>query len=773
MTASSVRRANRCHLPRHLLPLLLAVLVMCAAGVARADPPMRAARLAFVDGKASLSPAGDGQWYAAPLNRPLAPGDRLWTEQESSAEVQLGAATARVGPGSDLSVLDFDDRIAQFRLTQGTLRLRVQRIEPGQSYEIATPNLAFTVAAPGEYRVDVDAGDDSTVVMVRRGQARVDGQGNAYTIYEGRAYRFWGTRLRDQEEIAMPPLDGLEQWARERDQQTERAAAAAWVSPEVIGYQDLDAWGSWRTDAVYGTVWTPTAVATGWAPYVYGHWSWIAPWGWTWIDDAPWGFAVTHYGRWAHLGGRWCWVPGPARARAVYAPALVAFVGGPGFRLSASLGGGPGVAWFPLGPREVYQPPYRASRNYFTTINVTNTIVESRVVHEIYDGRTRAPRAHLNRNVPGAVVAMPERGFARGEPVRQAGVRLGREDLGRGQQIEAPGFAPMRPEPRGERDAGRAPPVRERPVITRNAAPAAPERPDRAAGELRPGAGAPQRPERVDRMPGELRPGNGAPPRPERNDRSERPGTVEPIDRSERPGPVERSDRSERPGLIDRSQGPAPVERSLSPSQPERPMRDAPRTRVDSPIREPGPIPQIRSDDGDPREARGRAWQTPGDATREERGLSPRFDASQPQPRPMPDRMRAPAAPLSPAPAAAQPPVNRAYETPRAPSPAAQRFVPSESATPVERQVPQERVAPAPRFAPSQAPQPAPRFAPQEMPRPAPRFAPQQAPQPAPQFAPQPAPRRFEPPQAAEPQQAPRQGSDRPTRREHGPQRQP
>ena len=26
-----------------------------------------------------------------------------------------------------------------------------------------------------------------------------------------------------------------------------------------------------------------------WAPYRHGYWRWIEPWGWTWIDDAPWG----------------------------------------------------------------------------------------------------------------------------------------------------------------------------------------------------------------------------------------------------------------------------------------------------------------------------------------------------------------------------------------------------------------------------------------------------------------------------------------------------
>ena len=57
---------------------------------------------------------------------------------------------------------------------------------------------------------------------------------------------------------------------------------------------------------------TPTSVAVDWAPYSVGHWAYIRPWGWTWVDAAPWGFAPFHYGRWVHVGGPhgWGWIPG-------------------------------------------------------------------------------------------------------------------------------------------------------------------------------------------------------------------------------------------------------------------------------------------------------------------------------------------------------------------------------------------------------------------------------------------------------------------------------
>ena len=128
--------------------------------------------------------------------------------------------------------------------------------------------------------------------------------------------------------------DEFDSWSLERDRRDAARGVFArppqYVSPEVTGYQDLDDNGSWSSEPEYGYVWTPRRVAADWSPYRYGRWVWVAPWGWTWIDDAPWGYAPFHYGRWAHVRNRWCWVPGPRHVRAVYAPALVGWVGSPG-----------------------------------------------------------------------------------------------------------------------------------------------------------------------------------------------------------------------------------------------------------------------------------------------------------------------------------------------------------------------------------------------------------------------------------------------------------
>src|SRR5262249_43627032 len=158
------------------------------------------------------------------------------------------------------------------------------------------------------------------------------------TVNAGQGYRFVGTGLRDYTPVDIARTDDFDRWCSDRNHHVERSVSARHVSPYVVGYEDLDTYGTWHTAPGYGYVWAPTNVVAGWAPYRDGHWAWIEPWGWTWIDDAPWGFAVSHYGRWAYVGSSWAWVPGPIAARPVYAPALVAFVGGANFALSISSG---------------------------------------------------------------------------------------------------------------------------------------------------------------------------------------------------------------------------------------------------------------------------------------------------------------------------------------------------------------------------------------------------------------------------------------------------
>jgi hypothetical protein len=420
---------------------LIGALALVASGAALADPPTRVARLAHMSGTITFSPAGEEDWAIAQANRPVVTGDRLWADANSHLELQIGDAAVRIGNETSVNVLNLDDQVGQFQLAQGTLNLRVRRVGGNQFYEIDTPNLAFSVRRPGVYRIDVDPQGNTTTLRVLNGEGEAWGEGAAYVIGAGQLYTFTGQGLRDYQIGALPPPDEFDRWAIDRDRREETATSARFVSPDLIGYSDLDEYGTWRDVQGYGNVWVPTSVESGWAPYHNGHWAWIDPWGWTWIDDAPWGFAPFHYGRWAYLQSRWCWVPGPRTVRPVYAPALVAFVGGGGFSLSVS--SGPGVAWFPLGFGEVYRPSYAVSRAYFTNINVSNTVVNTTVINNYYNN-TNVNVVYRNREVPGAVVAVSTTAFASGRPVHAEAVSVSRDVIARQQVTAVAAVAPTR-----------------------------------------------------------------------------------------------------------------------------------------------------------------------------------------------------------------------------------------------------------------------------------------------------------------------------------------
>ncbi len=437
----------------------LTVLVLAAASpVAFADPPTGVARLAFTAGAVSFQPAGDEQWVQAGINRPLIAGDRLWVDNDARAEVQFGTGVARLGEYTAVTVLNLDGGVTQLQLAQGRINLRVRNLFRGGVIEIATPNLAFRANAPGVYRVEVDPQGESTTVFVRDGDGEVYGDQARMHTGRGLAFRFYGNEISGADVWAIPPRDDFDRWAYERDRRDERSVATRYVSPEMIGYADLDAYGTWQPEPTYGNVWFPRGVASDWVPYREGHWAWVDPWGWTWVDDAPWGFAPFHYGRWAYVTGRWGWVPGPANVRPVYAPALVAFVGGPNFQLAVS--SGPTVGWFPLAPGEVYRPAYHASREYFREVNVSNTIVNTTVINNIYNNNMNVTNVTYRNleTAPGAITAVPTTVFAQAQPVRSHAMRVQRDQVRR---IETTAAAPVAPQ--AASFTGAAPAARSRP----------------------------------------------------------------------------------------------------------------------------------------------------------------------------------------------------------------------------------------------------------------------------------------------------------------------
>ena len=384
-----------------------------------ADPPGRVARLNYMAGAVTMEPAGASDWSYASVNRPLTTGDQLWNDANARSELHIGSTAVRLGSSTSLDVMNLDDTNAQLKVAQGTLSTRVRSMPGGSSYEIDTPNVALAVTRPGDYRVDVAPDGSTTTVTVRSGALTAYGDNGQVPVEAGQQITFAGTDLQEASVAQAPAPDPFDAWAANRDAAEDRSVSARYVSRDIPGYEDLDANGRWSDDPQYGAVWIPNQEPVGWAPYHDGHWAWVAPWGWTWVDDAPWGFAPYHYGRWAYVRSSWCWVPGPLveSAPPVYAPALVAFVGGGGggggWSVSLAIGGAatPGLAWFPLGPGEAWHPGWGGwSPRYYERVNQT-VIVNNNV------NITNIHNTYINYHAPGAVTAVPATAFVQGKPV--------------------------------------------------------------------------------------------------------------------------------------------------------------------------------------------------------------------------------------------------------------------------------------------------------------------------------------------------------------------
>jgi hypothetical protein len=431
--------------------LLSLILFAAAAGSLLAqDPPSRAGRLNYVSGNVSFQPGGVNDWVAATVNRPLTVGDQVFADEGARAEVHIPGAGFRLGSRTAFQFLNLDDQTAQVKLSEGTLDVRVRRLQG--TVEIDTPNMAYTIQAPGEYRIDTNPDTYETDITVRAGNGQVTSvSGAAFSVRSGQEAILSGQDGAQYNIYAAPGADDFDSWVRSRDEREERSQSLRYVSPDVVGYEDLDEYGGWESAPGYGQCWFPRGVAADWAPYHTGHWAWVDPWGYSWVDDSPWGFAPFHYGRWSYFGNRWGWVPGPIAVAPVYAPALVAWfgVGGGGGGFGLSVGFGEGFGWFPLGPRDVYVPAYGASATYVTRINTTNTtVINNTQITNVYNNYTRTGTIetanYSNIKAPNAVIAAPRSALEGARPVQQAGQRIATSQVGAIRTaVAAPKVAPQ------------------------------------------------------------------------------------------------------------------------------------------------------------------------------------------------------------------------------------------------------------------------------------------------------------------------------------------
>jgi hypothetical protein len=439
-------------LQRILLALTLAVAL---PALAQSDPPARVGRLAHIENQVDFRVDRSDQGGAATLNWPISSGAILETGQRGRAEVWIGSTAYRLADDSQIEFSVVDDARVDVRVNEGSLAVSILDRDQADDVVISTPDGNVRFLTPGRYRIDVYG--DRSELSVQAGRAVFDDGQRPTQVAAGQTFSRWSDG--GEQLSADRRSDAFDRWVANRENATLAGPARRHVSPHMTGYQDLDAYGDWQTAPDHGSVWYPRGVADDWAPYRYGRWAWVAPWGWTWIDQAPWGFAPFHYGRWAIIHGRWGWVPGRLVGRPVYAPALVAWIGNPGWNVSFGSGAAPAVGWFPLAPREVYVPGHRHSPHYVRQINVTH-VHDVKIIDRAMRPGGHAPFAH--HALPRAVTVVPANMVREGRAISSREIRhqdrpeLGRAPLAR-HAPNADWLAPAREAARPHSDERREP----------------------------------------------------------------------------------------------------------------------------------------------------------------------------------------------------------------------------------------------------------------------------------------------------------------------------
>lgn len=347
-----------------LLWIMLALLGVLATPRVQAqddaDPPGRVGRIAVREGSVWWFDDGQQAWSDAQPNLPLTGGDRVASDPGAWAELRIGSTALMLSESSELVFDRLDDEQIRIRVVRGNVALLVRTDEVAREIWLGTDDVWLQPLRAGRYRLQREGA--MTEATSWGGELQL-ADSSRLVVDAGRRAQLW----REGGEMRIRMLASVEDAFATRvlttDRSVQDAAAARYVSPETTGYEDLDRYGRWEQHPEYGPVWYPLGVAVGWAPYRDGRWVWVSPWGWTWVDAAPWGFAPFHYGRWMQWRARWVWVPGPYVPRPVWAPALVTWIEGPSIGIGIRIGS-TSLSWMPLAPWEPLVLGYRTSPRY-------------------------------------------------------------------------------------------------------------------------------------------------------------------------------------------------------------------------------------------------------------------------------------------------------------------------------------------------------------------------------------------------------------------------
>ena len=318
------------------------------------------------------------------------------------------------------------------RLTDGAIAVHVHSIGANEDRAGRNAQHDRAAARTGEYAIETEEDGERTVVKTRQRRSRSQRRRSKparLPRWRERARHLHRQRRSEFGDDASRPSQRRSNSGRYERESRRRDSVARELrvrrERSAIRISTRTARGAAKPE--YGNVWQPSMsyVSSDWAPYRYGRWIWVTPWGWTWVDDSPWGYRAVPL---RPLDVSAATLVLGARARATSTRPmhrrLVAWVGSPSFGVHFR-----DVGWFPLGPREIYIPGYRSSWRYFHSVNAWNSM-DNLALSNAYNGRNQNFN-YRNRTAPHAVTVVNHDTFVSGHRTHGQRVDVDADDLQR------------------------------------------------------------------------------------------------------------------------------------------------------------------------------------------------------------------------------------------------------------------------------------------------------------------------------------------------------
>jgi hypothetical protein len=310
-------------LAKHGTAVLVLLTAFVAPFAAAEEFPMHA-RVSFDAGGSMVKGASDDDWSHATINTLVLPGDTLWVDKGGTSELELASGSfLRMADGSKADVSALPPN-ATIRGWEGSFYLqRLSRSSGG--FLFTTPAANIDIDSDACVRVDI-VGAGATTVSVRWGKATVRTETGGATALAG-GQRCWvdpGYLPSEAQGFDLNQEDAFDVWNRERSQLLAEGGKSVpktvTIQNSTIGAADLATTGEW----VYvenRPYWRPTVV-TNYVPYRSGYWSNVPAIGSVWVEDYPFAYVTSHYGRWhSHQNYGWMWSYDP-----VWSPAWAATI---------------------------------------------------------------------------------------------------------------------------------------------------------------------------------------------------------------------------------------------------------------------------------------------------------------------------------------------------------------------------------------------------------------------------------------------------------------